>query len=179
MNVEDLMTREPITCRADDSAGYAARLMWEHDCGAIPVVDAERRPVAMVTDRDLCMAGFTTGRSLFDVRVEQAMSKGVRVCRTSDSIGTAESAMRQARVRRLPVVDADGHVVGMLSMSDLARAACERQKKHGDTQTAMRAMETLASVCQPWCNIVDRPATAPPVVLATRGTVVAAPIMPS
>ncbi len=175
MNIQDLMTRDVVTCRPEDSAGHAARLMWEHDCGVIPVVDAERRPVALVTDRDLCMAGYTTGRSLFDIRVESAMSKGVRAARVTDAIGTAESAMRQSRVRRLPVVDADGRLVGVLSLSDLARGACERWKKHGDTQAPMRVMETLAAVSQPWCNIVDRP----PALGSTPGSrmpVVAVPV---
>lgn len=175
MNAEDLMTRDVVTCRAEDSAGHAARLMWEHDCGVIPVVDAEGRPVAMVTDRDLCMAGYTTGRSLFDIRVESAMSKGVRACRTTDSIGAAETSMRQARVRRLPVVDSNNRLVGMLSLSDLARGACERWKKHGDTQAPMRVMETLAAVSQPWCNIVDRPSPAT-LLPSSRMPVVSVPV---
>ncbi len=175
MNTGDLMTRDVVTCRAEDSAGYAARLMWEHDCGVIPVVDAEQKPIAMVTDRDLCMAAFTTGRALFDIRVDTAMSKGVRACKTTDSIGAAESAMRQLRVRRIPIVDGDGRIVGMLSMSDLARAASERQRKHGETQSALRAVETLAAVCQPWCNVVDRPATAPPTLIGSRTSLVSPP----
>jgi CBS-domain-containing membrane protein len=179
MRIEEVMTRDVVVCRADDSAGYVARLMWDHDCGVIPVVDEERRPIGMITDRDVCMAGLTTGRSLFDIRVAEAMSKGVRACRVNDSISAAEAVMRQAHVRRLPIVDESGHLVGLLSMNDLARAACERLQKHRDMQAAARVVETLASVSRPWCNILDRPAAEPPSALASRGSLVSVPIMPS
>lgn len=179
MRIEDVMTRDVVVCRPDDSAGYVARLMWEHDCGVIPVVDEERRPIGMITDRDVCMAGFTTGRGLFDVRVKEAMSKHVRACRVNESISAAEAAMRQAHVRRLPIVNDAGQVVGLLSMNDLARAACERLQKHRDMQSAARVIETLAAVCKPWCNILDRPTSEPPSMLASRSSVGAVPIMPS
>jgi CBS domain-containing protein len=179
MRIEDVMTRELVVCRPEDTAEHAARLMWDHDCGVVPVVDAERRPIGMITDRDVCMAGLTTGRSLHDVCVTEAMSKGVRACRVNDSIAAAEATMRQFHVRRLPVVDEGGHLVGLLSINDLVRAASERLKKHRDVQPAARAIETLAAISWPWCNILDRPTAEPPAALASRGPFVAAPIMPS
>ncbi|MBL8857643.1 MAG: CBS domain-containing protein [Planctomycetes bacterium] len=157
MKVEDLMTRDVVSCGPGDSVSHAAQLMWEHDCGIVPIVDSERRPIGLITDRDACMAGFTTGRALNDIRVGDVMSQSVRVCKLRDSLEAAETAMRQARVRRVPIVDEDGHLIGILSLNDLARAAAARQKKHRDTQGAVRVTDTLAAICQPWCDIVDSP----------------------
>jgi len=89
----------------------------------VPVVDQDGVVVAMLTDRDVCMAAFTQGRALGDIRISSAMSKSVWTCRPEDDVKLAEERMRHHRVRRLPVVDAEGRLVGILSLSDLAREA--------------------------------------------------------
>jgi CBS domain-containing protein len=135
MKVEQLMTRNVQTCRADDHLNQAAQIMWEHDCGVVPVVasgNGAARIVGVLTDRDICMAAYTQGRSLQDIRVASAMSQQVCSCRPSDAIAVALRVMETNKVRRLPVVDQDDHVVGLLSIADIGReAACE----HG-TRTA-------------------------------------------
>jgi CBS domain-containing protein len=97
--------------------------MWERDCGTVPVLDQEGCVVAMLTDRDLCMAAMTQGRALAEVRVSSAMSRNVWTCRPDDDLPEAEAMMRARKVRRLPVVDAEGKLLGILSLSDLARAS--------------------------------------------------------
>ena len=147
MNVGQLMTRDPATCGTDDSLNRAAQIMWEKDCGCVPIVDAERRPIAMITDRDLCMAAYTQGRPLWSGPVSSAISRGVVVVRESDTLEMAESLMQQHRIRRLPVVDADGRLVGILSMNDLARHASFGHR-HGDLN-ADRITRTLAAIGEP------------------------------
>ena len=66
VRVRDVMSRDPATCRSSDTASEAARIMWDRDCGAVPVTDAEGRAIGMVTDRDLCMAAYLRG-----VRLEE------------------------------------------------------------------------------------------------------------
>jgi CBS domain-containing protein len=98
----------------------AARIMWEHDCGIVPVVDAEGRPVGIVTDRDLCMAAYTRNEPLSRMPVRDVMAREIHCCRTDDDESAVHAAMRAYQVRRLPVVDADGRLQGIVSLNDLA-----------------------------------------------------------
>jgi len=173
MKIKDLMTRDVSTCRADDSANHAARLMWENDCGVVPVVDEQQRPIGMITDRDVCMAGYTTGRSLADIRVGDVMSRDVLACKPEDAIGVAELAMQQRHVRRLPVVDSGSKLVGILSLNDLARSAAKPGDKSDGGLALDKVAETLASVCTPWCDINLQPAGRVP----QRGNPVSLPAM--
>jgi len=151
MKVEDLMTTEAGSSRPFDTADRSAKIMWERDCGAVPVVDQEGRVVAMVTDRDICMAALTQGRSLAEIHVSSAMSRRLWSCRPQDDVKEAEKAMRAHQVRRLPVVDAEGKLVGVLSISDLARVAVSskgtRAKK--TPVAAADVGETLGAISSP------------------------------
>jgi CBS domain-containing protein len=145
MKVEELMTRAVRTCRPQDSLNDAVRTMWEHDCGCLPVVDEGERVVGVVTDRDACMCAYLRGASLKDLHVGHAMSREVRSCKTTDSVDEAASRMARAQVRRVPVVDEDGRLRGMVTLLDLARFADEKRRKGLLEQVA----HTLAEVGQP------------------------------
>jgi len=120
MKVEQIMNRDVKTCRPQDSLNKAARIMWEEPCGAVPVVDDLRRPIGFLTDRDICMAAYTQGRPLEEMRVEIAMAHKVVSCTAEDDLSSAAQLMRQNRTHRLPVIDRDGALVGLLSLDDLA-----------------------------------------------------------
>lgn len=149
MKVQELMTIDVYACNADDALNRAAELMWDHDCGAIPVVDCDRRPIAMITDRDICMASYTQGKALVDMSVSGAMSKGVVVCRSDDSLLAAESMMKEHQLRRLPVVDDDGRLVGILSLNDIAMHAHKKTWSRivRDELGADAIVSTLSSIC--------------------------------
>ncbi|MCC7537164.1 MAG: CBS domain-containing protein [Deltaproteobacteria bacterium] len=121
VKVGDVMTAQPHACNTRDMLVAAAQIMWDHDCGCVPVVDDDGKVVAMITDRDACMAAFTQGRTLGDIAVVTAMSSSVVTCKADDSIDDAERLMRQNQVRRLPVTDEGGALVGVVSMNDLLR----------------------------------------------------------
>jgi len=123
MTIEQLMKKDPIACQESESLNEAARIMWEHDCGFVPVVDAERHMTGVITDRDICMCAYTRGADLKTLRVSDAMSSEVYSCGMGDSLAAAEEMMQSAQIRRLPVVDDAGQLVGVLSLSDLARNA--------------------------------------------------------
>jgi len=151
MNVQDLMTRSVQSCSPDDTLDRAAQLMWENDCGIIPVcsTDGIKRTIGVITDRDICMCAHIQGRALHDIKISAAIrDQKLRVCRTSDSVEQAEAAMRQARIRRLPVVDAQGDLVGMLSLADLARAA-GRGKGSEAQITETELVGALVAICTP------------------------------
>ena len=150
MLVKHLMTDEAHTCRPYDALSRAAQILWEHDCGCVPILDEDSKVVAMLTDRDICMAAYLQGGSLSDLEVSCAMSDGVLSCRPNDPIATAENHMRSNKVRRLPVIDDDGHLLGLLSLSDLAREASSEPKgKKGDRKTDPgEVCKTLAAICE-------------------------------
>ena len=144
MNVEEVMNRKVHTCRPEDSLKVPAKLMWEQDVGCIPVVDLETRPVGMITDRDICMSCYFTGKALDQQDVRQAMARKVHAARLGQSVESAEELMGSKQIRRLPVVDKSGKLVGILSVNDLALAAGEERAVKSDEVAA-----TLASICQP------------------------------
>jgi CBS domain-containing protein len=121
-NVRSLMTNRVQACGEADSLARAAQLMWENDCGIVPVVE-NSLVVGVVTDRDVCIATYTQGRAPAEIRVGNVMSKRVYACAVDDSIGNALSLMAEQRVRRLPVTGKDGRLVGMLALADIARWA--------------------------------------------------------
>jgi len=148
MNAAELMTRAVQSCRADDNLQRAMQIMWEHDCGVVPVVDGDNRIVGMVTDRDVAVAGYTQGRALWQIPVSTAMAKRVHGVRENDDLEVVETLMRRVRVRRVPVLDGDGRLKGIVSMNDLARQA-HRVGRRGDGLRADSIVQTLAAVCEP------------------------------
>jgi CBS domain-containing protein len=149
MTVGDLMTRDVKTCRSEDSLDVAARIMWDHDCGCVPVVDDTERVVGILTDRDVCMAAYTQNAPPGALRVSGAMSKQVHACRPEDTVLVAEKIMRTHRVRRLPAVAMDGRLVGILSINDLAREAVREHAPQTREVGPEAVTETLAAICEP------------------------------
>jgi len=121
-NVRSLMTTHVQTCGEEDSLARAAQLMWEADCGSVPVLE-NSQIVGLITDRDVCMASYTQGRPPAEMRVGNVMSRRVYTCSVDDSVGSALSLMAQQLVRRLPVTGQDGRLEGMLALADVARWA--------------------------------------------------------
>ena len=119
MRVEDVMTRDVASCRPDDVLAVAARVMWEHDCGVVPVIDVDRAVVGVLTDRDICMSALIEGKSLHDLDVFSAMTETARCCRPDDKLDVVTDLMEQHQLRRVLVTDADGTLVGIVAISDL------------------------------------------------------------
>lgn len=142
MLVRELMSSVVYSCRPQDSLDEAANLLWEHDCGALPVLDAEGHPGGMLTDRDICMCAYTTGKPLSRLRVADAMSRRIVVCRDEENLVAAARTMADNAVRRLPVVDANGVICGLLSLNDLSLAAEE------DPAIGREALRVLMAVCR-------------------------------
>jgi len=148
MKVKQVMKTDVGACRSNDTGSSAARIMWELDCGFVPVVDEHSHVLAVVTDRDLCMAAYTQGKSLPEIPVRRAMSKEVWSCRPDDDLSKAEITMREHQVRRLPVTDAEGQLKGVLSLSDITReAAKEAQAQPRNVEVSYAEVaQTLADI---------------------------------
>lgn len=148
ISVKDVMTSAVHTCRVDDSLDRAAQLLWEHDCGCLPVVDTEGVVRSMITDRDICMAAYTGGRPLRELRVVDSMSRGLVVCSPDDELSAAAGRMAEHQVRRLPVVDDAGRVQGVLSVNDLACRAADGCTSSIDDPPAAEMLKVLIAVCR-------------------------------
>jgi predicted transcriptional regulator len=123
MKVHDLMTSSVHSCRPEDSLEQAARLLWEHGCDLLAVVDCEGHVDAAITEQDIFIAARTGAADLADLKVADSMSSGVVACRDDDEITVAVEAMASHHSYTLPVVDHDGTLCGTLSLNDLVTAS--------------------------------------------------------
>lgn len=151
MRIEQLMSRQVRSCGPEDTLDTAARAMWDHDCGALPVCgeDGSSRLVGIITDRDICMSALFQGKPLHELRVSEAMSREVRVCQPGDSPAEVEQMMRSERIRRVPVADDEGNVIGIVSLADLAREAERQQSSSTQEITETEVGDTLAAIVEP------------------------------
>jgi CBS-domain-containing membrane protein len=157
MEVEELMARDVVYCSPTDSLAVAAKIMWERDCGCVPAVDKNMVPVGMVTDRDACMGAYTQGLSLHAIQVQTVMSRPVLLCAPDDDLATAEKLMRDNKIRRLAVCDLAGKLVGIISLSDLAREAGRgRSNGKGRTVRCNEIAQVLSAVSEPRSHAVMR-----------------------
>jgi CBS domain-containing protein len=140
MKVRELMTSDVRTCRPDTNLGEVVQAMWERDCGAMPVVNDEGRVVGMITDRDICIALATRGRSAERIAVREVAQGHAYTCLPEDDVAAALKTMKAQRVRRLPVVTPDGHVRGILSFNDIVT--------HAGAALPAAIVSTLASICE-------------------------------
>jgi len=119
MKVNELMTRTPYYCQPETNLGSATELMWNANCGFLPVVSAEGNVIGVITDRDICMALGTRNRLAGEVTVAEVMSDKPYSCEPDDDIHMALHTMGKAKVHRLPVIAQNGTLVGVLSMDDI------------------------------------------------------------
>lgn len=157
MKIDEMMTRSVATCTCDDSLETAARIFWERDAGVVPVVDARGVIVGMLTDRDVCIAAWSRGARPGELRVGDAMSKRVQVCWPDDSVEVALELMVEQRVRRLPVVDSERRLLGLVSLCDLARAAARDSRPAARERRLARIGAALAEITRPHCDLADAP----------------------
>lgn len=150
MKVEQLMTRNVSACEPDDSLSAAAQIMWEQDCGCVPVVsrgNGAATLVGMITDRDVCMAAYTQGRPLQATKVHSAMARSLCTCRPTDAVSVALKVMRTNQLHRIPVVDAEDHLLGILSLTDVAREAAHIGQE-ADDLSASAIAATVEAIAQ-------------------------------
>src|SRR5579859_4037772 len=117
-----VMTREPKSCLSNESAQQAAQLMKREDVGSIPVVQDQQSKhlIGIVTDRDLAMNVVAEGRDPRTTRVQEVMTNHPVTCHETDDLNKAMDAMAQHQVRRIPIVDNNNRLVGIVSQADVA-----------------------------------------------------------
>ena len=143
MQIKQVMTTNVATCQPDTNLAVVAKLMWDRDCGFVPVIDLAGRVAGVITDRDICIASAT--RRLLPEHITAAQAMRHQPIHTSQPEDTTEKAlamMKQFQVRRLPVIAADGTLKGVVSMNDIVLSA---QQKEGPAPADI--VSTLAAIC--------------------------------
>ena len=143
MNIKQIMTSNPTTCRTDTNLAAVTQKMWDHDCGFVPVVDDAGQIVGVITDRDICIACATRRRLPEQLTAGEVMhAQPIHTTRPDDPVEIGLMAMQQFRVRRLPVVASDGTLCGVVSMNDIIVASQEK-----NDPKAVDVVGALSGIC--------------------------------
>lgn len=130
MKAKDIMTRKPKSVTPETSVREAARLMKEEDVGVLPVVDRDGsdRLIGIVTDRDIAIRHVAEGHDSSSCPVSEAMTSNVRTAREDDDVDSVMDLMGKEQVRRIPVVDERGGLIGIVAQADIVREARDDRK---------------------------------------------------
>lgn len=131
MKVLEVMTRAPETCEPETDLATCARRMWDGDFGFLPVVGDRGEIVGVVTDRDLCMSAAMHDRRPSEIPVREVMTRNVHTCTTEDGTDKVLEMMKEHQIRRIPVLNANGTLEGVVSLNDLALSAGETTTRTG------------------------------------------------
>jgi CBS domain-containing protein len=149
MKVQDAMMRTPAYCSPETNLGSAIEMLWERNCGILPIVDAKEKVIGVVTDRDLCVALGTRNRLAGQITVGEVATGEVHSCRGNDDIHTALQTMADRRVRRLPVVNEAGGLEGILSMDNIVLHTESSGRGHRTELSDEDVVKTLRQIYGP------------------------------
>lgn len=144
MKVKEIMTPNAKAIWLTESLADAAQLMWENDCGVLPIIKDGRKVIGMITDRDICMATAMRDQNPSSVSVEEVMTGLAYSLDPEDEIEQALKAMQEHKIRRLPVVNAEGELEGILSMNDVVLNATGTD----DSIAYDEIVKTYQAICQ-------------------------------
>lgn len=130
MQAREIMTTNPACCSPNITVREAARMMVEHDCGEIPVVDTENRPIGVITDRDICCRLVANGLDSTTEKVQDHMTVPAVTVHEMDSIDRCATLMEERMIRRVPVVDDGGKCIGIIAQADFANKADSYSVSH-------------------------------------------------
>jgi CBS domain-containing protein len=148
MKVKEVMMRTAASCNCATNLAEAVEILWDRNCGILPVLDGERKVIGVITDRDICIALGTRNRLPGEVTVGEVTSGKLFACGPDDDIRLTMASMAEAKVRRLPVVTTDGKLEGILSMDDIVNHAETRGGKAASELSYDDVVETLKAVYQ-------------------------------
>jgi CBS domain-containing protein len=147
MKVEDIMTRDVQCCGPETNLAVAAKMMWDSDCGALPILNVQGQVMGVITDRDICMAASTKDKPPSAITAWETASGKAITCGPDDDVRIALDRMGQGKVRRLPVVDDDGILQGILSINDVVLTAGKHRGRSAAAVSAEEVIGTLQDIC--------------------------------
>ena len=122
MKIREIMSRDPVCCALRDSAQAVAKILCDRNIGSVPVLASResRKLVGMITDRDLCCSVVANGLDANATPVEKFMTLNPVTCREEENVENCERLMQEHQIRRIPIVDANDRVIGIVAQADLA-----------------------------------------------------------
>lgn len=150
MNVRDVMVKTVSCCSPEDDLESVALQMMDNDCGSIPITNEHGQPIGMITDRDIAIAAAARHKALWQLNAQDFMTNmPISVCAVDEDIRSALATMQHARVHRLPVVNGQGEVYGMLSMDDVIGCAERGVRGLGAPELSYDdALMALKAICK-------------------------------
>ncbi len=146
LTARDVMTRNVRSVRRDSPLREVARIMKDEDCGVVPIIDEQGRLVGLVTDRDLALRAFAGGTSPEQLRAADVMTEDVEAVTLDESLHGLIDIMARRQIRRLPVIERDDRLVGIISLGDIAQRA--------DTDEELqRALERISARRSFWTRL--------------------------
>lgn len=149
MKVSEVMTRTPASCRPETNLGSAVETLWNRGCGILPVVDSDERVVSVITDRDICIALGTRNCLPGELTVGDVATQRAICCGADEDVRSAMEKMAEGKVRRLPVVNADGKLKGLLSMDDVVGRTPAKAMAKGNELTSEDVVSALKRLYAP------------------------------
>ncbi|HLN99997.1 MAG TPA: CBS domain-containing protein [Pyrinomonadaceae bacterium] len=146
MKVKEVMTPNATAIWITESLADAAKEMWEHDCGVLPIIKDGRRVVGIITDRDICMATAVRDKNPSSISVEEVMNATVYAAAPEEDLEQALKTMREHKVRRLPVLNSEGELEGILSMNDIVLKVKETNGKRPIDY--VNVVKTYQAICE-------------------------------
>jgi CBS domain-containing protein len=143
MNVRDVMTKEAARCTLGINLGAAVEILWNSDCAMLPVIDTHEKVVSVITERDICIALGTRNRLPGEITVGEVATKRAICCSSTDDVRSALAKMLEAKVRRLPVVNAEGRLEGILTMDDVVEPVLLKSTLRENGRTSDDLASTL------------------------------------
>ncbi len=143
MKVNKIMTKSVGFCQTDENLAKAVEIMWQKDCGVVPVVDEKQKVVGMITDRDVTVSAFLQNKPPAEILVKEVINGKIVTCSEKDNIKSVLKKMRKKQIKRLPVTNKNGKLVGIISIADILLFA--RKKK----SLRKRVFKTLEAISKP------------------------------
>ena len=148
MKVNEIMTPNAKAIWLTESLADAAKLMWENDCGVLPIIKDGRKVIGLITDRDICMAVAMRDTNPSGVSVEEVMTGQVYAVSPEDDIDQALQAMQEHKIRRLPVVNGENELEGILSINDIVLNAKTSIGAPTESITYDEVVKTYQAICE-------------------------------
>jgi len=144
MIVKEVMCKEVVSCNPSNSLDEVAKMMWDNDCGSVPIVDERNKPIGMVTDRDIAMGASLAHRPLWEITsAEVNNGRAAVICEQGDDVKIALSAMKDQQIRRLPVVNESGELSGIVSIGDLVKFSAYQKGARLPYKDTMATLKTV------------------------------------
>lgn len=143
MKVKKIMTKSVGTCGKNDNLARAVEIMWQKDCGIVPVVDKKSNVVGTVTDRDVAVSVFLQNKTVAEIIIGEIISGKVITCLTKDDVEQVLKLMKKHKIKRLPVTGKNNKLKGIISITDILLAAAD------DKSLQKKVLKTLEAIGKP------------------------------